>query len=254
MAKKDTLRPTNDGVVRDAKTLLRTARFGALAVLDPANGGPLVSRVAVACDCDGAPLILVSGLSAHTSALMADPRCSLLVGEPGKGDALAHPRLSVRCQAELIDTATATPGTATRFLAHVPKAALYAALPDFRYFRLQPESASLIGGFGRAYQLDGDDLLTPDGFNLADAEAAILDHMNADHADAVCLYAQHLAKQPAADWKLTGIDPEGIDLAAGDQLVRLWFDKRVDNRSDARAMLVALVEKARAQPLGTAGS
>lgn len=238
------LRPLDDEAVRLAKTLMRTARFGALAVLD-ADGGPFVSRVAVATDCDGAPLILVSGLSQHTQALQRDPRCSLLLGEPGKGDALAYPRLSVSCTAQLVSDGQAKARVSDRFLHHVPKAALYAQLPDFRTYRLDPRGASLNGGFGKAYRLEAVDLLSPDAFALSDAEAGILDHMNADHADAVALYAEKLAGQPAGKWSLTGIDPEGIDLAAGDLTARVWFDERVENRLAARTALVDLVGKAR---------
>ena len=93
--KKDVIRETDATAVRLAKTLLRTARFGAIAVIEPGTGAPHASRVGVATDLDGSPLTLISGLSAHTGALLADPRCSLMVGEPGKGDALAHPRLSL---------------------------------------------------------------------------------------------------------------------------------------------------------------
>ncbi|MDP3897999.1 MAG: pyridoxamine 5'-phosphate oxidase family protein, partial [Mesorhizobium sp.] len=73
---KDVIRTTDAEAIRLARTLLRSARFGALAVLDPDTGAPLASRVGIATDLDGAPLILVSGLSAHTRALVADPRCS----------------------------------------------------------------------------------------------------------------------------------------------------------------------------------
>ena len=38
----------------------------------------------VGTDTDGAAVILVSALSAHTKALEADPRVSLLAGEPGR--------------------------------------------------------------------------------------------------------------------------------------------------------------------------
>ncbi|TIX34331.1 MAG: HugZ family protein, partial [Mesorhizobium sp.] len=93
--KKDVIRETDAEAIRLAKTLIRSARFGALAVIEPGTGSPLASRVGVATDLDGAPLILVSMLSAHTGAILADPRCSLLVGEPGKGDPLAHPRLTL---------------------------------------------------------------------------------------------------------------------------------------------------------------
>ena len=77
-----------------------------LAVLEPRHGHPLASRVGVATDADGAPLILVSHLSAHTPAMLADPRCSLLVGEPGKGDPLAHPRVTLVCRAERLEPGT----------------------------------------------------------------------------------------------------------------------------------------------------
>ena len=66
--KKDVIRETDADAIRLARTLVRGARFGALAVLDPNDGSPQASRVAVATDLDGAPLILVSGLSGHTAA------------------------------------------------------------------------------------------------------------------------------------------------------------------------------------------
>lgn len=242
------LRATDKEAVRLAKTLLRTARFGALAVLDPLDAGPLVSRVAVACDSDGAPTILVSGLAAHTAALHSDERCSLLVGEPGKGDALAYPRLTVRCRARPVGNDRDGDRLAARFLRHVPKAALYAQLPDFRYFRLEPLSAALNGGFGKAYALSGSDLLVENGFSLAEFEASILGHMNEDHAEAVSLCAERLAAQPSGAWTMTGIDPEGADLAWGDQTARIWFDHRVNSRIDARTALLALVRVAQAVP------
>ncbi|RUY85655.1 HugZ family protein, partial [Mesorhizobium sp. M7A.F.Ca.CA.001.10.2.1] len=68
--KKDVIRETDAEAIRLAKTLLRSARFGALAVIEPQTGSPLASRVGVATDIDGAPLILVSMLSAHTGALL----------------------------------------------------------------------------------------------------------------------------------------------------------------------------------------
>src|SRR5262245_14521099 len=95
--RRDVLRPTDEEAIRLGKTLVSTARHGAIAVLDPKTGRPLASRVGVATDADGAPIILVSMLAAHTRALIADPRCSLLAGEVGKGDPLAHPRITLIC-------------------------------------------------------------------------------------------------------------------------------------------------------------
>ena len=58
------IRETDADAIRLAKTLIRGARFGALAVIEPGTGSPLASRVGIATDIDGAPLILVSMLSA----------------------------------------------------------------------------------------------------------------------------------------------------------------------------------------------
>src|SRR5262245_38043199 len=153
---KSVIRETDAEAIRLARTLIRTARYGALAALEPGSGAPLASRVAVAADLDGTPLILVSKLSEHTGAILADPRCSLLLGEPGKGDPLAHPRISLRCRAVRIERdAPDHPRIERRYLNRHPKAKLYAGFADFGFFRLVVERASLNGGFGRAYQLSG---------------------------------------------------------------------------------------------------
>lgn len=89
------LRETDEDARRLAHILMRSAPYAAMAVIAPDTGFPAISRVLVGTDLDGVPVILVSTLSAHTKALQADPRASLLMGEPGKGDPLAHARLSV---------------------------------------------------------------------------------------------------------------------------------------------------------------
>src|SRR3546814_18469480 len=59
--------------------------------------------------------------------------------------------------------------------------------PDFSFWRLRVERASLNGGFGRAYAMTPADLLTDmQGLEaLLDSEAGAVAHMNADHAEAV---------------------------------------------------------------------
>src|SRR5580693_2376942 len=78
-----------------AKSLLRATRAGALATIDRNTGHPFASLVNVATDSDGAPLILISRLSTHTANLEADGRASILLAAAGKGDPLAHPRLTL---------------------------------------------------------------------------------------------------------------------------------------------------------------
>ena len=169
-----------------SRMLLRSIRSGALATLDP-EGRPFASLVTIATDQDGTPLMLLSRLSAHTRNLLADPRCSLLFSQGGKGDPLAHPRLTIVGRA----VETGEMRARERFLARHPKAKLYADFPDFSFFALAPEAGHLNGGFAKAATLTRDELL----LDLTGAEAVVagergaVEHMNADHADALALYA-----------------------------------------------------------------
>ncbi|UCI21396.1 HugZ family protein [Mesorhizobium sp. B2-1-8] len=246
---RDVIRETDAEAIRLAKTLLRSARFGALAVLEPQTGSPLASRVGVATDIDGAPLILVSMLAAHTSALLADPRCSLLLGEPGKGDPLAHPRLTLICQASRLERYSQAHARAERrYLNRNPKAGLYAGLGDFSIFRLEPQRASLNGGFGKAYLLERSDLLAVGSIieELAGSEQSAIEHMNADHLEAIAVYARHFAKASGDGWTIAGLDADGMDLVSGDNVCRVFFAQPLINVSELRPVLVAMARAGRA--------
>lgn len=248
MGKTDPILETDADALRLAKTLLRSARFGAVATLDPTDAAPQVTRVAVATEIDGAPLILVSTLAAHTRALEADPRCSLLVGEPAKGDPLAHPRLTLKARAERLERGTPEHAHAERrYLNRHPKARLYAGFADFSFYRLAPESAALNGGFARAYRLTRSELVTEGPANraLLEMEQGALDHMNTDHADAVENYAVALAGGTPGKWILTGLDADGIDLAKGDEVRRVFFDAPLQEAEELRPALVVMARKAR---------
>jgi putative heme iron utilization protein len=123
---------------------------------------------------------------------------------------------------------------------------MYAGFKDFNFYRVAPERAHLVGGFGKIRWLTMADLQPePPPVALAESEPGIVEHMNADHADAVQLYAGKLLGLPAGDWKMTGIDAEGLDLRAGGQAARLAFDQPVATATEARKALIALVATAR---------
>lgn len=227
-----------------AKRLMREVRSGALATLDRNVGFPFASLATVATDVDGSALLLLSRLSAHTLNLEADPRASILLAQPGKGDPLAHPRLTVIGRARRTGDARAR----SRFLARHPKAKLYADFADFSFWRLEIESAHLNGGFARAMTLTAERLLTDltGADELIAAEESALAHLNADHRDALALYATRLAGAPGADWRATGLDPDGIDLSAGDLTARVAFADRVETPGRLRAYLMRLADEARA--------
>ncbi|MEZ5685269.1 MAG: pyridoxamine 5'-phosphate oxidase family protein [Paracoccaceae bacterium] len=156
----DPIRPTDAEARALAQGLIAAARFGSLGTLDPETGHPMVTRVALGPGPAGGIFTLVSGLSAHSRALRADPRAGLLLGEPGaKGDPLTHPRLSLQVQARPV--APEAPDRAAlrqRWLADHPKAKLYIDLPDFFFVELVPLGALLNGGFARAFRLTPEDL------------------------------------------------------------------------------------------------
>ena len=232
------------------KSLLRSTRAGTLATLDRNTGHPFASLVNVATDFDGAPLILVSRLSTHTANLEADSRASLLLAAAGKGDPLAHPRLTLTGSfARIARDDPAEAAVRRRFLARHPKAELYAGFADFSFWRLDPLSAHLNGGFARAADLKAADILTDisGAEDLRQAEPGAIAHMNADHADAVRLYATKLAGAADGPWRVTGIDPDGLDLALGDAVARLPFPQRVTDAQGLRSLLVTLAAAARAR-------
>jgi len=233
-----------------AKTLLRATRAGALATIDRNTGHPFASLVNVATDVDGSPLILISRLSTHTANLENDGRASLLLASVGRGDPLAYPRLTVLgAFASIARQDAGEPRLRRRFLGRHPKSELYAGFADFAFWRLKTVSAHLNAGFGRAADLKAVDVLADvsGAENLIEAEAGAIAHMNADHAEAVKLYATKLLGAEEGAWRLTGLDPEGVDLALGDATLRLPFPERVTTADALRKVLVDLAAKARAK-------
>src|SRR5205823_808315 len=137
-----------------AKSLLRATRAGTLGTLDRNTGHPFTSLVNVATDIDGAPLILTSRLSTHTANLEHDARASVLLAETGKGDPLAHPRLTVLGMFVFIERESADEARGRRrFLARHPKSELYAGFRDFAFWRMHVAFAHFNGGFARAPDL-----------------------------------------------------------------------------------------------------
>ncbi len=209
--KPSVLRETDEAALKLARCLVRAARTVSLGVLDPETGFPAVSRALVATDFDCVPIILVSQLSSHTKSLAADPRCSLLAGEPGKGDPLAHPRITVMCRAEAVARDSDHHRLLrTRFLHRHPKAALYIDFPDFLFFRLVPQTASLNGGFGRAYAIEGRSLFLDTPEDMTDW-LVLQENIIMEHSDVSRLAAAAGAREQAK-YRLCGVDPAGFDL------------------------------------------
>ncbi len=241
---RDPRQPADFDPLALGRMLLRSIRTGALGTLDPATGYPFVTLVSVATDLGGTPIILVSRLSQHTQNLLADQRVSLMLSQGGKGDPLAHPRLSLQAMAEM----DRSPATRNRFLARHPKAKLYVDFPDFAFFRLRLLALHLNGGFARAFDGDARLILSPisDRAAFEALEHSAIEHMNTDHTEALALYATKLCGMPEGKWRATGLDPDGLDLALGDQTARVVFPQRVEDAGVLRNTLKEMADRARA--------
>jgi putative heme iron utilization protein len=228
--------------------VLRIAPVASLATLKP-DGSPFASLVTVATMPGGEPILLLSRLAVHTQNLERDRRASLLLVEPGgeAGDPLAGARLTVVGEVGERDP---DPAVRRRFLARHAEAAGYAHFADFGFRQFTIHSAHLVAGFGRIVNLGPDQLLTDvsECGELLAAEESAIAHMNEDHAEALTLYATRLLGVPDGDWRMTGADPDGIDLRAGSQRARLDFPRRARTAQELREALIVLARAAREPP------
>ncbi|MGK2873005.1 MAG: HugZ family protein [Alphaproteobacteria bacterium] len=231
----------------NARALVRGARTAALSTLLANDGAPYGSMVLSATCPDASPVLLLSKLAVHTQNLLHDPRATLLYDAASSlNDPLTGARLSlVGCIRPI--PAEATTACRTRFLARHPSAAAYVDFADFSFYRLAPDRAHLVAGFGQINWIEGADMLLSQEqwAALAEAESDILAHMNCDHADSVALYAHKLLGQAAGPWRMVGCDPEGCDLELAGTLARLPFTAMICTPGQVRQELVRFSQLAR---------
>jgi putative heme iron utilization protein len=230
-----------------ARLLLRRSRLGALATLMAGSGDPYCSLVNVASHPDGSPILLISALALHTRNIRGDARVSLMLDERGDGDPLEGSRVMLAGRVEQAG-GDEMALLRRRYLNAHPSSEAFVNFKDFSFFRIRPSGAHLVAGFGRIVDLTPEQVLTDisDAGPLLEAEQGAIDHMNADHRDAMNLYATKLLGAEAADWSCTGCDPDGLDMQAGSTTLRLAFPQRIVTPAALRQMLKQLADQARA--------
>ena len=227
-----------------SRLLLRSVDRAVLATQMADGCGPYASLVMMAVDITGQPILLISTLADHTQNLLKEARASLLLdGTTGLAEPLTGPRLSV--QGRIMKSTE--PEDRARYLRRHPSAAMYAGFGDFSIYKMAVERVHLVAGFGKIHWLPAHQVLDQPAHALLESEADVVEHMNADHADAVDLYARVLLGAEAEGWTLTGVDPEGADLRRQGDILRLPFQKTVTTAEETRVELVRLVKKARQQ-------
>jgi len=247
------MQPTPDFVPQKlAKSLLRRSRQGALATLMAGSGDPYCSLVNLASHPDGSPILLISKLAVHTRNILSDNRVSLMLDERAPGDPLEGARIMLSGRAEQAEDDKDL--LQRRYLNAHPSAEAFVSFKDFSFFRIIPSGAHLVAGFGRIVDLKPEQFLTDlaGADDLLAAEEGAVAHMNADHREAMGLYATQLLGAAKGDWRCTGCDPEGLDMQDGQTALRLDFPERVTNGAALRKMLVRLAGEARTKLDSTA--
>lgn len=250
MVGEDLRAPSHAERCRTLAARVRSATLSTIA-RDPA-GFPYGSLVAVAVDAAGAPLLCLSSLAEHRQNLDARSEASILLAEPHteEEDALALGRLT------LLGHCTPAPRDAVgsardAFLKRHPRAAGYVDFTDFAFYRLAVEAIRYVGGFGRMSWVDARDYAAAEPDPLADSAAAIRNHMNVDHAEAMIVMARALASiREATGATMTAVDRYGFEMRvttkAGLRAARLVYDRPAATSEDVRREVVALVKRARA--------
>lgn len=235
------------------RTLLVSERVGTLATQSARHPGwPFASVMPYALDENASPLFLISGMAIHTQNVLADPRASLLVQQSGGGnDPLGAPRATLLGHVRRIDA----PAEALRglYLERHPSASYWIDFSDFAFFRLEVTDVYFVGGFGVMGWVAADDYRAAEPDPLVDSAAGILEHMNADHADALRTITRHFAGLDAQEATMVSCDRLGFTVRArtpeGMKGSRIPFPEPVGSREDARRVLVAMTREAREMQL-----
>jgi putative heme iron utilization protein len=227
-------------------------RRGSLCTLavEPA-GYPYGSVASYALDAAGNPLFFISLMAEHTQNAMHDARASLLVVEPSPegADPLAFGRVT------LLGLLTPVgdddrPAARHAYLVANPTAGYYIDFADFAFYRLAVGSIRYVGGYGRMSWVDAADYAAAEPDPLTGVAAGVIEHMNADHAEAQVLYCRHLAGRPdTTAATMSAVDRYGFEMIAtgpsGRAAVRLGFPEPCSTGDEVRGAMVALVAEAR---------
>jgi putative heme iron utilization protein len=130
------------------------------------------------------------------------------------------------------------------YLERHPSARYWIDFSDFAFFRLDVTDVYFVGGFGVMGWVSADDYRSASADPLMDSAAQILEHMNADHAEALRHITRRFGNLDAEEATMVAIDRLGFVVRArtaeGMKGVRIAFPEEVRSREDARRVLVAM--------------
>jgi len=233
-----------------ARTLLHLGRSGTLATLSRRHPGhPFASVMPYAVDERGRPLMLISTMAMHTQNLQTDARASLLVAQPDwAGDPLAAARVTLMGEGGRVPEGDLGAARAA-YLARHDNARYWVDFDDFAFWRLEVADVYFVGGFAAMDWVEAASYGDAHADPLADAAGGIIQHMNADHADALIAYARAFAKIEADEATMIAVDRLGfrLRLTQGGRrhAVRIAFPREITTAAESRAVLIEMLREAK---------
>jgi len=233
-----------------ARTLIHLGRIGSLSTQSRKQPGfPFGSVMPYGLDERGRPIFLISTMAMHTQNLQADPRASLLVTQAdGGGDPLGAARVTVLGNVLKV-AQSETAAVRKLYLASYTNSKYWVDYEDFSFYRMEVVDVYYVGGFGVMGWISASDYEGAQPDPLADDAAEIIQHMNADHKDALVLLARGFAGIEAQEAAMTSVDRLGFHLRLktrdGVRGMRIAFLREASNPAETRKVLVEMVQTAR---------
>jgi len=235
-----------------ARTLLYLTRVGSLSTLSRKQPGfPFGSVMPYGLDEQGRPILLISTMAMHTQNLKGDPRASLLVTQnDGASDPLGSSRVTLVGNALPVPQPEVADARKIYLTSHA-NAKYWVDFEDFSFYRLDVLDVYYVGGFGVMGWVPAAEYLSSQPDPLAPSMGEIIEHMNADHKDALKLLALHFANIDSQEATMTAVDRLGfhVRLQTNDGVrgARIAFPREARDSATTRTVLVEMVRQARAQ-------
>jgi putative heme iron utilization protein len=236
-----------------ARTLLYLGRIGSLSTVSRKQPGfPFGSVMPYGLDAPGRPIFLISTMAMHTQNLQADARASLLVTQSdGDGDPLGASRVTLVGNVVPIPPAEIADARKL-YLERYANSKYWVDFDDFSFYRMDVVDVYYVGGFGVMGWVKASDYDQAEPDPLADVAGGIIEHMNADHKDALILLTRTSAGIECQEAAMTSVDRLGFQVrlktTEGIRGARIAFLREVRNALEARKVLVEMVQQARQQP------
>src|SRR5271156_1574286 len=225
-----------------SRTLMHLSSVATLSTVSRKQAGfPFGSLMPYALDPAGRTLFLISTMAMHTQNLKADPRASLFVTQPAAdGDVLGAARVTLVGNVHQIADEEKPEARELYLRAH-PNSHYWVDFNDFAFFRLEPVDVYYVGGFGVMGWVTAADYAAASPDPLAGAAQGILDHMNADHGDALVLLTKAHTGLEAESAVMTSVDRLGFHVRAqtsgGFKGARIPFLREVSTPMETRTVL-----------------